>query len=505
MEKGKKILIEGAGPGGLAAGMLLAHRGFEVHIFEKEGKAGGRNCYFERDGFKFDIGPTFLMLKSILEEVFEECNKNASSYLKLTRLSPMYRLYFYDKTLDIYDEEDKMLEVIEKNFPGNGKGFENFLKREKVRFEKMYPCLQKSYSKFSSFFSKEFLSAIPYLSLGKSMYQELGKYFDDETLKISFTFQSKYLGMSPWSCPAAFMIIPYIEHRFGIYHTEGGLSEISSQMARAFEEEGGKIHYSKKVNSLIIEKGKTKGIELEEGEKILGDEVILNADFGYSMTKLVPEGFSRKYSRQKLLSKLFSCSTFMLYLGLDKIFDLPHHNIIFSRDYKKFIQDVADFIDVKEDLSIYVRNASLSDKTLAPEGMSNIYILVPVPNNKSKINWEEKKQPFKELILKTISERTELKDIENHIVIEKIITPQDWEDKFNVFLGATFNLGHNLSQMLYFRPHNQYEEFENLWLVGGGTHPGSGLPTIYESGRITANLISKKYKVKFKTKNLLFD
>lgn len=504
MEKGKKILIVGAGPGGLTAGMLLAHRGFDVHIFEKEEKAGGRNSYFEIDGFKFDIGPTFLMLKSILDEVFEECGKNSSDYLKFIKLSPMYRLYFYDKKLDIYDEEEKMFQVIEKYFPKNGKGFENFLKREKVRFEKMYPCLQKSYSKFSSFFSKEFLSAIPYLSLGKSMYQELGKYFNDEDLKISFTFQSKYLGMSPWSCPAAFMIIPYIEHRFGIYHTQGGLSEISTQMARAFYEEGGKIHYLKKVKKLIIEKGKTRGIEMEDGERFFGDEVILNSDFGYSMTKLVPEGLSKKYSFEKLYNKLFSCSTFMLYLGLDKIFDLPHHNIIFSKDYKKYIQDVADFKDIKEDISIYVRNASITDKTLAPEGKSNLYILVPVPNNKSKINWEEKKQSFRELVLKTLSKRTEFEDVEKHIITEKIITPQDWEDKFNVFLGATFNLGHNISQMLYFRPHNQFEEFENLWLVGGGTHPGSGLPTIYESGRITANLISKKHKINFKTKNLLF-
>lgn len=505
MGKDRKIIIVGAGPGGLTTGMLLAHRGFEVHIYEKEEKAGGRNSFFEMEGFKFDIGPTFLMLKSILEEVFEECDTNASSYLKFKKLSPMYRLYFYDKTLDIYDEEEKMLEIIGKEFPGSERGFEKFLKREKVRFEKMYPCLQKSYSKFSSFFSKEFLSAIPYLSLGKSMYQELGRYFSDENLKISFTFQSKYLGMSPWSCPAAFMIIPYIEHRFGIYHTEGGLSEISTQMAKVLEEKGGKIHYLKKVKNLIIEKGKTKGIELEGGEKIFADEVILNADFGYSMTNLVPDGLSKKYTTQKLLRKLFSCSTFMIYLGLNKTFNLPHHNIIFSKDYKKYIQDVADFKDIKEDLSIYVRNASITDKTLAPEGKSNIYILVPVPNNKSKIDWEEKKKSFRELILKTISERTELKDIEKHIIAEKIITPEDWENKFNVFLGATFNLGHNISQMLYFRPHNQFEEFENLWLVGGGTHPGSGLPTIYESGRITANLISKKYKVEFKTKNLLFD
>lgn len=504
MEKGKKIIIVGGGPGGLTAGMLLAHRGFEVHIFEKEEKVGGRNSFFEMEGFKFDIGPTFLMLKSILDEVFEECERESSKYLKFTKLSPMYRLYFSDKTIDIYDEKQKMVDAIEKFFPGQSRGLEKFYKREEIRFKKMYPCLQKSYSRFSAFFSKEFISAIPYLSLGKSMYEELGKYFSDENLKISFTFQSKYLGMSPWSCPAAFMIIPYIEHQFGIYHTEGGLSEISTQMAKIFEEKGGKIHHSKKVKNIIIENGKTKGIELEEGEKIFSEEVILNSDFGYSMTNLIPKGLSKKYSYNKLYNKVFSCSTFMLYLGIKNKYQIPHHNIIFSRDYKKYIKDVSEFKDIKEDISIYIRNASQTDNTLAPENMSNIYILVPVPNNKSKINWEEKKEPFRELIFKTIKERTEMVDMEKNILVEKIITPEDWENKFNVFLGATFNLGHNISQMLYFRPHNQFEEFENLWLVGGGTHPGSGLPTIYESGRITANLISSKYKINFKTKNLLF-
>lgn len=501
MAEKKKIIIIGAGPGGLAAGMLLASRNFEVHIFEKEKEVGGRNGSIKENGFSFDVGPTFLMMKFILDEVFEECGKQSSDYLDFVKLYPMYRLFFKDVTLDIVDNDEQMANIIETNFKGESINFYKFLKKEKIRYSRMYPCLQKSYDSFFTYFHYDFLKAIPHLSLGKSMYQELSKYYKNESLKMAFTFQSKYLGMSPWTCPAAFMMIPYIEHSQGIYHVKGGLSQIPLAMAKVFEELGGKIYRNTKVKEIIVEKGIAKGVKVEPNETFYADEIIVNADFGYSVTNLFPKECIKKYSEKKLEKKLFSCSTFMLYLGLDKTYDLPHHNIIFSKDYKKYINDIADYKDINEDVSIYVRNASVSDETIAPSGFSNMYILVPVANNRSKIHWEEKKD-FRNIVLKIIEERCNLNDLEKHIVFEKKITPNDWEAKYNIYLGATFNLGHNLMQMLYFRPHNRFEEVKNCYLVGGGTHPGSGLPTIYESGRITANLISKKYGVKFLSKNL---
>ena len=243
------------------------------------------------------------------------------------------------------------------------------------------------------------------------------------------------------------------------------------------------------------------GVKIDNNDSFYADEIIVNADFAYSATNLFPKEVIKKYSEEKLSKKLFSCSTFMIYLGLDTVYKLPHHNIIFSENYKKYINDISADKEIKEDISIYLRNASVTDETIAPQDTSNIYILVPVANNRSKINWEEKKQEFRNLVIKTIIERLQLYDFEKHIVFEKIITPIDWEKSFNVYLGATFNLGHNLMQMLYFRPHNKFEEVENCYLVGGGTHPGSGLPTIYESGRISANLISNKYKIPFVSKN----
>ncbi len=187
----------------------------------------------------------------------------------------------------------------------------------------------------------------------------------------------------------------------------------------------------------------------------------------------------------------------MLYLGIDKIYeDIPHHSIIFANDYKKNVEEIVKTKILSEDFSFYVQNPSVIDKNLAPEGHSTIYVLVPVPNNKSNINWNEIKDEMKEKVLDLLETRGEYVDIRKHMVEEKIITPFDWEEEYDVYNGAVFNLGHQINQMLTFRPHNKFEILENCYLVGGGTHPGSGLPTIYESGRITRDLINKEFSKK---------
>ena len=498
--KHASINIVGAGPGGLTAAMLLARRGFKVRLFEKANRVGGRNAAILRNGYKFDVGPTFLMMKFILDEVFKESGRNIDDYLKLARLEPMYRLQFNDIRLEPTTQREAMAQQIDHAFPGNRDGYDRFMAAEKRRFELMYPCLQKDYSSFKQYFSKEFIKAAPSLSIGRSLIGVLGDYFKDEKLKLSFTFQSKYLGMSAWDCPGAFAILPYVEHAFGVYHTIGGLSEISDAMSRVCLEHGVEIHLNTPVKQLVIENKKVLGAELDNGKTILADETVLNADFGYAMKNLFPPGTLKKYSPAKVDSKKYSCSTFMLHLGLDKIYDLPHHTIFFAEDYKGNIQDIFENKVLSEDLSFYVRNASVTDSTLAPEGHSSVYVLVPVPNQKAKIDWNKEKKTFRDRVIKALIERAEMSDLEDHIREEIIFTPQTWQD-MNIQFGATFNLAHSFMQMLYFRPRNKFEELDNCYLVGGGTHPGSGLPTIYESGRIAANLISKEHSIPFESKN----
>jgi phytoene desaturase len=384
-----------------------------------------------------------------------------------------------------------MYQEIKKVFPGNEDGYKKYLIKEKEKFEKMYPCLAIDYSNFSSMFSKNALRSIPYLDLGRNLYDVTSKYFKDETLKLSFTFQSKYIGMSPWKCPGAFSILAYMEHQEGIYHVEGGLSKISEAMAKVIEEYGGKIHLSTPIKKIKTENGIAKGVVLESGEEIEGDAVFVNADFGYAATQLFEEGTLKKYTKKKVESMDYSCSTYMFYFGVDKVYDEPHHQIIFAKDYKTNVDQIFNSGILTEDVSFYVRNASPLDKTIAPEGHSALYVLVPVSNLKYNVDWNAEKKNIREKILRLLKERTSIKDLEEHIVVEKTISPLEWKQDFNVFLGATFNLSHKLSQMIYFRPHNRFEDVKNCYLVGGGTHPGSGLPTIYESARISVDLMKK--------------
>ena len=487
----KKVLIIGAGPGGLTTGMILSAQGYDVSIYEKFNQVGGRNMNIREGEYHFDAGPTFLLMKFVLDDMFKFAGRNSADYLKFTKLDPMYVLNFKDKKLQVSSDHQKMYEEIKKVFPGNEEGYKKFLTREKIKFDKMYPCLTVDYSNFSSLFSKNLISALPHLDLGRNVHDVASLYFKDETLKLSFTFQSKYLGMSPWKCPGAFTMLSYMEHQEGIYHVEGGLSKISEAMAKVIGECGGEIHLSSPVKQVKTEKGVAKGIILESGEEIDADAVFINADFGYVATNLFKEGDLKKYTKKKVEKMDYSCSTCMFHFGVDKKYVEPHHQIVFSGNYRKNVEDIFENGIVSEDISVYVRNASVTDTTIAPEGHSSIYVLVPVPNNKNNIDWNTEKKLLREKVLKTLSERTSFTDLAEHIVEEKVVTPDDWQVDFNVFFGATFNLSHKLSQMLYLRPRNRFEDMKNCYLVGGGTHPGSGLPTIYESARISIDLFKE--------------
>lgn len=486
----KKVIIVGAGPGGLTSGMLLANKGYDVQVFEKKSYVGGRNGCIKMKDFKFDIGPTFLMLPEIFYDVFSFTDRKLDDYIEMKEIDPFYRLRFKG-SIDFFPSRDRkyMLEQIDKLFPGDSEGYDRFMKREKIKFDRVYKCLKTPYHSLLHFLRPILVKAIPKLDLGKSLYNKLATYFKHKDLRIALTFQAKYLGMSPWECPATFTILSYIEHSRGIFHPIGGLNKISEAMAKVVEEEGGKIHLSTPVNEIIVEDGVAKGVILEDGKREMADYVIINADFAHAMTTIVKKENRKKYTDEDLMKRDYSCSTFMLYLGLGKKYDIPHHNIIFADDYMLNVEEIAQKKVLSKDHSLYIQNASQIDPTLAPEGKSTIYILVPVPNNSSEINWNEEKLKMRRQILDTIKKRTELKDLEDYIEVEKIITPLDWENEYGVYKGATFNLSHKIFQMLYFRPHNRFEEFKKCYLVGGGTHPGSGLPTIVESGRIAANMI----------------
>ncbi len=487
---GKKVIIIGAGPGGLSSGMILSQKGLDVHIYEKKEIVGGRNGFIQAGEYKFDIGPTFFLMKEVLERIFNLCKRNLDDYVKIYELDPMYRLVFNDRTFIPTTDKDKMIQEIERVFPGSSEGYKKYMEREKKKYERLIPCLEVPYGKLSDYFSLRLLKALPYLDVHHSLFDVLGKYFSDDVLKICFTFQAKYIGMSPWEAPGLFSILSYIEHGGGVFHIHGGLNELSKAMEKVINECGGKIHFSKSVKRLIIEDSVCKGVIFEDGTEDRADYVIVNADFAQAMKHLVEPRYRKKYTDKKLSKMKYSCSTFMLYIGLDKKYEnLNHHNIFFSKDYKKNVSEIVKNDVIPEDPSFYVHNPCLIDDSLASAGKSSVYVLVPIGNTSGGIDWNTNKENFKEKLLDLLETKAGLSDIRTHIKEMRIITPDDWKNKMDVYIGATFNLGHNMGQLLYFRPHNEFEEFKNCYLVGGGTHPGSGLPTIYESGRISSELI----------------
>jgi len=478
--------------------MLLAQRGVDVQVFEKQPVIGGRNAEVRLGEYRFDLGPTFLMMKFLLDELFEEADRKLSDYIDCRPLDPMYKLQFAGRSMHVYSEPARMRAEIERVFPGEGASLDRFLSRESVRFRKLYPCLQKPYDSPLSLFSPTLLAALPHIAPGRSLHNVLSSYFRAEELRLAFTFQSKYLGMSPWDCPGLFTMIPYTEHAHGVYHVQGGLCRISDAMAQVAREYGASIHTSQPVRRVLTKGRRAVGVELESGEKIECDDVVINADFGYAISRLFDPDQVKRYKPETLRKKNWSCSTFMMYLGLDRAYpEAEHHTIVFARDYKGNLDDISHRKKTSEDISIYVRNSAATDPGTAPPGHSALYILVPVPNNFSGIDWSQEKVRYRERVLRILAERSPYTDIEQHIRDELIVTPEDWEHKLGVYQGATFNMGHNWSQMLFMRPHNKFEEVDHCFLVGGGTHPGSGLPTIFESARISSNLLCSQYRIPY--------
>ena len=485
----KRVLIIGAGPGGLASAMLLAQAGLEVTILEKQPRVGGRTSAIEGDGYRFDLGPTFFLYPQILDEIFAACGRDLRREVPMKKLDPQYRLIFgAGGELLCTPDIERMVAEIAKIAPDDAPQFRRFMEYNRVKLEKFAPCLQAPFLGWTSLFQMRLVKVLPYLKPWKSLHAELAGYFKDPRLQLAFTFQSKYLGMSPFRCPSLFSILSFLEYEHGIFHPIGGCNALTAGMARVATELGAKIRRNEPVEEILFEGRRAVGVRTAHGE-YRADAVVVNADFGHAMTTLVPNRLRRRWTDATIAQKKFSCSTFMLYLGVEGRYDqLAHHNIYIAKNYRQNLDDIENRHVLTEDPSFYVQNACVTDPSLAPAGHSTLYVLVPVSHRHPNIDWNKERDRYRQVALRQL-QKIGLNDIEKRIRFERVVTPVEWEQKVGIYKGATFNLAHNLGQMLHLRPRNRFEEFERMYLVGGGTHPGSGLPVIFESARITSRLV----------------
>jgi phytoene desaturase len=486
-----RVAIVGAGPGGLAAAMILAANGARVTVFERDTVVGGRTRTIEAPGgYRFDIGPTFFLYPRILREIFAACGADLDREVDLIRLDPQYRLVFEGAsplTIDASPDMARMEAEIAKISPADAQGLRSFMADNRVKLEAFRPVLERPFHGLMTYLAPEVMNGLRYLRPWASLDTDLKRHFADPRTRLAFTFQSKYLGMSPFRCPSMFSILSFLEYEHGIFHPRGGCGAVSEAMARVAQRLGVEIRLDTPVDRLAFEGNRAAGVEAG-GQRHAADAVVVNADFAHAIPRLMPQALRPQWPDAKIARARYSCSTFMLYLGIEGALPgIAHHSVLLAEDYERNLQQIESGV-IPENPSLYVQAAAGTDPSLAPAGHSTLYVLVPVPNLHGGQDWAAEAPRYRRLALDRLK-ALGLHDIEARIRHERIVTPQGWQDDFAVGYGATFNLAHNVRQMMHFRPRNRFGKAEGVYLVGGGTHPGSGLPVIYEGARISTRLL----------------
>jgi len=518
----RKAVVIGAGIGGIACAMRLQSLGFDTQILEALDAPGGRAYVRKADGFTFDMGPTVLTVPHFIEELFSlqqdhamlgepdfppdvldenvrvrsgvSGGPNTSRYVEIIPILPFYRIYFDDGTFFDYDGDPvSTREQITQLAPEDLAGYEAFHEQARAIFQRGFLTL--GYTYFGSLGSM--LRVVPdLLRLGavRSLFGLVSKYFKSDKMRQVFSFEPLLVGGNPMKVPAIYAMIHFVEKTWGIHYAKGGTGALVTALVKKFEEMGGQLRVNAPVQRILVENGVAKGVELASGEKILADVVVSNADYATTYLKLVDKAH-RRINRDVLVKfRKQSMSLMVIYFGYecrDNDPDLRHHNIILGPRYEALLDEIFEKKVMSPDFSQYLHIPTLTDPAMAPAGHHAAYTLIPVPNNASGIDWDIEGPKLSARVLTFLEERGYIPDLAARLKHMSFITPDYFSETLGSYLGNGFGVEPVLTQTAFFRPHNKSEDVHNLYLVGQGTQPGGGTPSVMMSAKMTAREIAR--------------
>lgn len=489
----KKVIVIGSGFGGLGAAIRLAARGYAVEIFEKRDKLGGRAYVYEINGFKFDGGPTVITAPFMFDDLWAAAGKKREDYFQMVPCDPYYRIFDQQgRCFDYNGDEQFILKQIEQWNPADKAGYQQFMSTTKAIFEKGFIELA----------DKPFLNVMDMVKVAPdlikmqsylSVYSYVSQFVEHDFLRRVFSFHPLLIGGNPFDSPSIYAMIHYLEREWGIHYAVGGTGAIIAAMGKLFADLGGKVRLNAEVEEILTEKRRVMGIRLKDGSVHKADTIVSNADVAYTYRSMIAENARRKFSNRKIESMKYSMSLFVIYFGTKRLYrdtPLAHHNIILGERYKDLLKDIFQKKHLAEDFSLYLHMPTITDPSIAPEGCENFYVLSPVPHLGSGVDWTKAAKPYRDTIMQFLEDNY-LPDLQANIVAEHYIDPLHFQNTLNSYMGSAFSVQPILMQSAWFRPHNRSEDFDNLYFVGAGTHPGAGLPGVLSSSIIAENLIAQ--------------
>ena len=485
----KKIIIIGSGFGGLAASLRMRAKGFDVTLVEKHPDLGGRARVFKKDKFTYDGGPTVITAPYLFEELFSLFNKKISDYVKIVPLDLWYRFVFNDgETFDYNGDNKTMEEQVNKFSSKDYAGYKKLVNFTEQIFDKGFTDLSDRPFNNLIFMLKQ-VPALLKLKSYKSVYGLVSNYISNEKLRRVFSMHPLLVGGNPFSTTSIYTLILFLEKKWGIHYSMGGTGSVVNALEKLMKEENIKVIKNAEVTEILTKNNMVKSIELNNSEIIDCDYIICNSDPPNVYKNLIKS--KRNYNflfKQKMKRMDYSMGLFVYYFGSKKKYnDVAHHTIYFGKSYEKHLDKIFEKKILSEDISYYLHRPSATDPKMAPDGQDAFYVLVPVPNNLSKINWKNEGDKFKNLVLDKM-DKSVLPGIKENVVSDFYLTPDYFEKDLATLHGSGFSIQPKFSQSAYFRFHNQSEIFENLYFVGAGTHPGAGMPGVLSSAKVLDRL-----------------